>query len=350
MALFSIPNFRISGISCCVPKNVEYNKDYKWISDKERNLLIKKTGIEERRIAGKGVTTADLCMVAAEKLIEGLHWQKDEIQLLVFISQSRDYVLPATACILQDKMGLPQSCIAFDVSMGCSAFPYGLSIVGNYLAHCGIKKALLLMGDVSPLASYRDKTTYPLFGQAGSATALEYDENAVPMHFNLQTDGAGHKAIMIPSGGMRNFPTRKMFDIKKIDKGVYRNNMQLVLDGYAVFDFSLREVVPNINALLDYAKETLNDYDYVVFHQANLLINDTLRKKLKLPPEKVPSSLKKFGNTSSASIPLTVVTEMQHIVANQKLNMLFCGFGVGLSWGSVISQTENIFCPDLIEI
>ncbi len=350
MALFSIPNFKISGISCCVPKNVVYNKDYKWIGEKERNVLIKKTGIEEKRLADSGTTTADLCEVATEKLIAGLGWKKEEIELLVFVSQSRDYVLPATACILQDKLGLPHSAIAFDVSMGCSGFTYGLSMVGNYIAHCGIKKALLLMGDVSPIASYRDKTTYPLFGHAGSATALEYDENAAPMHFNLQTDGSGHKAIMIPAGGMRNFPTKKMFEIKKIEKGVYRNNLQLVLDGYAVFDFSLREVVPNINALLEFAHTSLDKTDYVVFHQANMLINDTLRKKLKLPVEKVPSSLKKFGNTSSASIPITVVTELQQQVANQKLNILYCGFGVGLSWGSVITQTENIYCPDLLEI
>jgi len=350
MALFSIPNFKIAGISCCVPKNVVFNKDYKWISEKERNVLIKKTGIEEKRHADSDTTTADFCEVSAEKLIEGLGWKKEEIELLVFVSQSRDFILPATACILQDKLGLSHSAIAFDVSMGCSGFPYGLSIVGNYIAHCGIKKALLMMGDVSPISSYRDKTTYPLFGHAGSAIAFEYDEKAAPMHFNLQTDGSGYKAIMIPAGGMRNFPTRKMFEIKKIEKGVYRNNMQLVLDGYAVFDFSLREVVPNINALLQFAETSLDKTDYVVFHQANMLINDTLRKKLKLPVEKVPSSLKKFGNTSSASIPVTVVTELQNQVANQKLNILYCGFGVGLSWGSVIAQTENIYCPDLLEI
>jgi 3-oxoacyl-[acyl-carrier-protein] synthase III len=350
MALFSIPNVKISGISCCVPNNVVYNKDYTWIGEKERNLLIKKTGIEEKRVASKGTTTADLCLVATEKLIEGLGWKKDEIELLVFISQSRDYVLPSTACIVQDKLGLPKSTIAFDVTLGCSGFTYGLSIIGNYLAHCGIKKALMLLGDVSPLASYRDKTTYPLFGHAGSATALEYDENAAPMHFNLQTDGAGYKAIMIPAGGMRNFPTKEMFKYKKIEKGVYRNDLQLVLDGYAVFDFSLREVAPNIHALLEYAGTTLENTDYFVFHQANMLINDTVRKKLKLPVEKVPSSLKKFGNTSSASIPLTIVTELKKEVSNTKLNLLFCGFGVGLSWGSVVTKSENIYCPDLIEI
>jgi len=349
MALFSIPKFRISGISCCVPRKVVYNKDYKWVSEKERDLIIKRIGIEEKREATKGTTTSDLCFVAAEKLIETLKWKKEDIELLVFISQSRDYVLPATACILQDRLGLPLSALAFDISMGCSAYTYGLSTVGNYLAYNGIKKALMLVGDVSPMASYRDKTTYPLFGQAGTATALEFDEHAAPMFFNLQTDGSGHKAIMIPSGGMRNFPDKKMFDYKKIDKGVIRNGMQLVLDGYAVFDFSLRMVAPNINALLEYSNMSSDDIQYYVFHQANLLINDTVRKKLKLPSEKVPYSLKKYGNTSSASIPLTIVSALQKQVADEKLNMLLCGFGVGFSWGSVIMQTKNIICPDIIE-
>ena len=350
MALFSIPDFKISGISCSVPKNVEYTKDYKWVSEKERYDLIKRVGVEEKRVASKGTTTSDLCFLAAEKLIDGLGWQRDEIELLVFVSQSRDYILPATACILQDRLGLPKTAVAFDICMGCSGYTYGLSVIGNYIAHCGINKALLLVGDVSPMASYRDKTTYPLFGQAGTATALESAKNGRPAFFNLQTDGAGHKAIMIPAGGMRNIPTKKMFEYNSYGKGIIRNDMQLALDGFAVFDFSLREVVPHINKIIEYSGIQKEVIDYFVFHQANLLINETLRKKLKLPPEKVPSSLKKFGNTSSASIPLTMLAELQRKIADEKLTMLFCGFGVGLSWGSVILQTQNVFCPDIIEV
>jgi 3-oxoacyl-[acyl-carrier-protein] synthase-3 len=349
MALFTKSNFKISGISACVPKNVEYNKDYKWVSEKERNDLIKRVGVEEKRVASKGITTADLCQVAAEKLIEGLGWKKEEIQLLVLVSQSRDYILPASACILQDKLGLPKSAIAFDVSMGCSGYTYGLSIVSNYVAHCGIQKALLLVGDVSSMTSYRDKTTYPLFGQAGTATAIEYSEAFDESYFNLQTDGSGHKAIMIPAGGMRNYPTKKMFEFKSFGKGIIRNDLHVALDGYAVFDFSLREVAPNVRAILAYAGKKIEDIDFFIFHQANLLINETIRKKLKLDIEKVPSSLKKYGNTSSATIPLTIVSELSEKVSTRKLKMLFCGFGVGLSWGSVILELNKIYCPPVIE-
>jgi 3-oxoacyl-[acyl-carrier-protein] synthase-3 len=349
MALFTTSNFKISGISACVPKTIEYNKDYKWVSEKERNDLIKRVGVEEKRVASKGTTTADLCLVSAQRLIEGLGWKREEIQLLVFVSQSRDYILPASACILQDRLGLPKSTIAFDVSMGCSGYTYGLSIISNYVAHCGVKKALLLVGDVSSMTSYRDKTTYPLFGQAGTATAIEYSEESDKSYFSLQTDGSGHKAIMIPAGGMRNYPTKKMFEFKSFGKGIIRNDLHVALDGYAVFDFSLREVVPHIRTLLDFANKRIEDIHFFVFHQANLLINETIRKKLKLEIEKVPSSLKKFGNTSSATIPLTIVSELGETVSSRKLNMLFCGFGVGLSWGSVILQLDNIYCPPIIE-
>ncbi|MEI6122637.1 MAG: ketoacyl-ACP synthase III [Bacteroidota bacterium] len=350
MAFFSIPNTRIAGISTCVPKNIVANKDYKWIGAKERELLIKKIGVVEKRIVTKGMTASDLCFEAAKKLIEELRWNKEEIELIVFVSQSRDYLLPATACILQDKLGLPKSCLAIDINLGCSGYVYGLSTIANYIAHCNIKKALMLIGDVTPLASYRDKTSYPLFGDAGAATALEYDETASPMCFNLQSDGSGYKAIIIPDGGMRNYPTKKSFEYKSYGKGIIRNKLQIALDGYAVFNFSLREVAPSVIALLNHFTIPIDSIDYFLFHQANLLINESVRKKLKLIPEKVPYSLNRFGNTSSASIPTTIVSELRQKVNAQKLKMLICGFGVGLSWGSVYTETENICCPEIIEL
>ncbi len=350
MAFFSIPYTRIAGISTCVPKNIVANKDYKWISAKERELLMRKTGVVEKRIVTKGMTAADLCLEAGKKLIDALNWNKEEIELIAFVSQSREYLLPATACILQDQFGLPKTCLAIDINLGCSGFVYGLSTIANYVAHCDIKKAIMLIGDVTSHASYRDKTAYPLFGDACSAVALEYDEHATPMYFNLQSDGSGHKAIIIPDGGMRNYPTKKSFEYKSYGKGIIRNKLQVALDGYAVFNFSLREVAPNVNTLLKQFNIPIDSIDYFLFHQANLLINESVRKKLKLSPERVPYSLNKFGNTSSASIPATINTQIQQQASTQKLKLLFCGFGVGLSWGSVYAETENICCPDLIEI
>jgi 3-oxoacyl-[acyl-carrier-protein] synthase-3 len=214
-----------------------------------------------------------------------------------------------------------------------------------------IKKALLMVGDISTLTTcYRDKSTYPLFGDVGTVTALEYSIGAPVMHFNLQTDGSGHKALMIKDGGARNVMSRKSFDIKKVGEGIYRSRLHLELDGIEVFNFTLREVVPNIKKLLSATGESLPGIDYVVFHQANRLINETLRKMLKLDPEKVPYSIREFGNTSGASVPLTMIAALKEPLSSSKRKLLLSAFGVGLSWGSAIIETDNLCIPDLIDV
>ena len=351
MALLSVPHIRLAGISAAVPENKEHNADYYWISKKERESLIKNIGVETRHVAKKGMTTSDLCMVAAEKLLRELKWDRSEIGLLVFVSQSRDYLVPTTACIVQDRLGLSHSCIAFDIGLGCSGYIYGLSIAGAMMQSGAIKKALLMVGDISTLTTtYRDKSTYPLFGDVGTVTALEYDPHAVPMQFNLQTDGSGYQALMIQDGGARNRLSRKSFEFKKISKGIHRTHLHLELNGIEVFNFSLREVVPNIKTLLNHTGQTLDQVDYLVFHQANRLINETLRKMLRVEAEKVPYSLKDYGNTSGASVPLTMIAGLREPLQTKKLRLLLSAFGVGLSWGSVILETNRICCPEVIEV
>lgn len=349
MALFSIPNVRIAGVAACVPQNSVSNRDYDWISEKERELLIKTTGIENRRMAPAGVTTSDLCFKAAEGLLDSLGWDANEVQLCVFISQSRDYFLPATAIILQDRLGLPKTCIAFDISLGCSGYVYGLSVVSSLIQNARIGKALMLVGDISTFSlNYKDKSTYPLFGDAGTVTALSFDETASSMDFNLQSDGEGYEAIIIPDGGLRNPIQDSSFEEKEIDKGIHRTPRNLALEGLDVFTFSLREVAPNIKALYEYNSTDKDDYDYFVFHQANKLMNESIRKKLKLDPESVPYSLPNYGNTSSASIPLTIVTELREQLKGNK-RFILSGFGVGLSWGAVSVKTDDLVVPELIE-
>ncbi len=351
MALFSLPGIKISGISAAVPENREHTADYKWISVRERESLVKNIGVETRRVALKGTTTSDLCVVAAEKLLDELKWDRSEIELLIFVSQSRDYLVPTTACIIQDRLGLPHSCMAFDIGLGCSGYVYGLSVIGGMMQSGAIKKALLMVGDISTLTTcYRDKSTYPLFGDVGTVTALEYQVNAPMMHFNLQTDGSGYKALIIRDGGARNVMSRQSFEIKKIGKGIYRSHLHLELDGIEVFNFTLREVVPNVKKLLAGTGESLAAIDFVVFHQANRLINETLRKMLKLEVEKVPYSIRDFGNTSGASIPLTMIAALQEPLKRGKKRMLLSDFGVGLSWGSAIVETDSVCIPDLVEV
>lgn len=349
MAIFQVPNISIVGISACVPDAVFNNKDYDWISEKERETLIKTIGVTNKRHAKKGTTTSDLCYIAADNLIDDLNWDRSDIDLLIFVSQSRDYIIPATASLLQEKLSLSKNCIAFDISLGCSGYVYGLSVIGSMMATGKIKKGLLLTGDISTLnTSFKDKSAFPLFGDAGTVTAVELNNDAHPMMFNLQTDGSGYDAIIIPDGGIRNFADKNTsFEYHEISEGIYRNNFNIALDGIKVFNFSLREVKPNVNKLLKEFELSAEDIDYFVFHQANKLMNDTIRKQLKLDPEKVPSSLENFGNTSSASIPLTIVTELANQVINNNLTFLLSGFGVGLSWGSVILQTNKIICPKI---
>ncbi|MEZ5084191.1 MAG: ketoacyl-ACP synthase III [Bacteroidales bacterium] len=348
MALFTTYNTRISGISACVPEKIISNYDYTWVSDKERKVLVNTIGVKTKRAVHKNTSAADLCYVAAEKLIGELKWDKAEIEVLIFISQSKDYTIPHNAAILQDRLGLPKSCMALDIGLGCSAFVYGLSVANSLLTSGHIKKGLLLMGDISSHGSFRDKSTYPLFGDAGSATAIEHCPGTGEMFFNLQTDGSGYDAIIIPDGGLRNPTTKKSLEYKKIDKGIIRNNLHIVLNGIDVFNFSLREVAPNILRLLENIGNTVEDYDYFVLHQANKLMNNAIRMKLKASKSKFPLSLSKYGNTSSATIPITIVSELQHEITSRNLTLLLSGFGVGLSWGSVSLQTDKIVCPEVL--
>jgi len=205
----------------------------------------------------------------------------------------------------------------------------------------------MLTGDVSSIGSHRDKTVFPLFGDAGTATAFEYKDGTPKMHFNLQTDGKGYKAIIIPDGGFRSLPSKKSLEYKKYAKGIIRHRVHVSLDGIEVFNFSLREVAPNIKKLLKYSDQKIGEFDYVVFHQANYLMNNTIRRMLKIEKEKFPFSLKNYGNTSSASIPLTIVTELKKEVETKKLSILMAGFGVGLSWGSNTLELDKITCPDI---
>ncbi|MFN8284399.1 MAG: ketoacyl-ACP synthase III [Chitinophagales bacterium] len=351
MAFVSIPNVKITGMAAVIPDKIVSNHDYDFITEKEREAIISSTGIINRRFAKNGICTSDLGIFGAEKLITELNWNKNEIELLIFVSQTRDYILPNTACIIQHKLGLSKNCMAFDIPLGCSGYTYGLSVAGSLMTNGNIKKAILIVGDVSSYElSYKDKSIYPLFGDAVSVTALEYSGNAADkMHFHLQTDGNGYEAIIIPDGGIRNPVTTHSFELKNYSDGIWRTNNNLSLDGLKVFEFTIREVAKNIKQLLNNINKETDDFDYYVFHQANLLMNETVRKQLKLAAEKVPYTLQKYGNTSSGSIPLTLVSELNNQLNNESHNYILSGFGVGLSWASVAVNLDKIVCPPVYE-
>jgi 3-oxoacyl-[acyl-carrier-protein] synthase-3 len=208
-----------------------------------------------------------------------------------------------------------------------------------------------LVGDTpSKTHSEIDKSVWPLFGDTGTATALEYQPNAEPLLFNMNSDGSGYQAIIINDGGYRNPVTPASFNKVERGDGIVSNNLQTVLDGMDVFSFGIRRAPESINRLMEEFHLNRDEIDYFLFHQANRMMNEVIRKKLKLPVEKVPCSLKDFGNTSSAAIPLTMVTQLQKELREKNLHHVACGFGVGLSWGSVYFNTDKIICSDLIEI
>lgn len=352
MSFITVNNVSLKGTAAAVPPQIYYNLNYDHISVEERELFIKTTGIKERRIAREGMSTSDLCYEPAKQLIEKLNWKNEDIDIIIMVTQSPDYFIPGSAVILQDKLGLKKSCLAFDINLGCSGYVYGLYVLSNLLSSGQLKKGLLLVGDKSTVStSYTDKSAFPLFGDAGSATALEYDINADTMFFNLASDGSGKDAINIEHGGSRNGIKEDTFKLEEIEPGISREKRHLKLNGIEIFNFALREVSPNINELYQKSEKPISNTDYFIFHQANKLINESVRKKLKITDtKKVLYSLEKFGNTSSASIPLTMITEANETLNNDKNNLCLCGFGVGYSWGSALITTNKIICLPLIEL
>lgn len=350
MAYLSFPKVRVVGLSACVPKEVDDNRTNPLISEEERDNLIASIGIAQKRKAPDGVTSSDLCYEAAEKLIEELKWDKNEIDACVFVSQTPDYILPATACVLQDRLGLPLECMSYDISLGCSGWIYGMSSISALVSSGSIKKALLLVGDLATRTnSPRNRSDFPLFGDAGTCTALVYDETSEGVKFHLGTDGSGKDAIIIPEGGCRTPFNEHSLDWKEVDGG-YAQGIHAKMDGMSVFSFAITKGPKSIKGLCEHFDIPLEDVDCVTLHQANKMICEKIRKKLKIEEEKCPVSMDFFGNTSCATIPLTLVTRKQKELTTSRIKHIGCAFGVGLSWGSMYFETDRIVVPELIEI
>lgn len=344
MAYLHYSNVRIAGIAAGVPKRIVNNlTDEENISkDYTSEDYIKATGVVQRHVSYT-LCTSDLCYAAAEKLIADLQWDKSEIGALVFVSQTADYILPATSCILQDRLGLSKECYATDCALGCSGWVYGLSQVLGLIATGEIKKALLLAGDAKKRA---DGRWDPLFGSAGTATAVEYCEGAKDFQFHFGTDGSGYEAIIIPDGGSRNQVSPASFEYEEIEGKQYHRVMAR-MNGMDVFSFAISTAPKSVKRLAEHFGFDYQEADYFVFHQANLKINNMIIKKLKLDESKVPSCMSHYGNTSSASIPLTIVTQLQGKL-DKPTKFICCGFGVGLSWGTVAFEMENVVVPEVV--
>ena len=336
MAELRFKGVGIHSIAACVPSRIETNESLDYLIPKEDlEKTINNIGIRERRIADKDVCASDLCIRAAEQLFEDRSIEKEDIQALIFVSQTSDYHQPATAPVLQHKLGLSKSTLCFDVNLACSGYVYGLSIAYSFCTQMGCDRVLLLVGEtMSKITSEFDRESKPLFGDAGTATLIEKGEYGESF-FSLNSDGSGAEVMMIPVGGFRNPASVDAFEMTKDGKGNKRNGYQFRMDGMDVFNFGMRVEPKDIKNLLAFAGETIDNIDLLIFHQANKFMTDFFAKRLKVAIEKVPYSIDRFGNTSSASIPLTIVSELYEALYERK-KVILSGFGAGLSWGSVL--------------
>lgn len=354
MAFLRIDHVKISGIGACVPERVEYNTDYPYLSSEEIEKYIKTIGVHERHCAlhDGSICTSDLCYSAAEKILSDLGWNKNDVELLVFVSHTADYKLPSTACILQHRLGLPKSTMAFDSPLGCSGFVYGLGIAASIMQTGCIRKGLLLVGNTqSVYAAPRDQGTSLLFADGGTAIALEYDISwKEPMVFDYFTNGAGKDALIVPEGGCRNPFNNESLKERVYEDGVYRTPLHEKMDGMEVFAFATSTVPKSLNTLIEKFDINKNDIDYLLLHQANKFLCEKIRKRMKFGEAQTPYNIDRYGNTSGASIPLLMVTELNRELRENKLTFLASGFGVGLSLGSVKFTTDRIICPTLMTI
>ena len=339
----------IHSISACVPSRIENNRDLGYlIPETEIDKTINNIGILERRIADKDVCASDLCLKAAEQLLSENAIDKESIQALIFVSQTSDYHQPATAPILQDKLGLSKSTLCFDVNLACSGYVYGLSIAFSFCSQMGCDRVLLLVGEtMSKITSDYDRESKPLFGDAGTATLIEKGDYGDSL-FSLNSDGSGAEVMMIPAGGFRHPSTIESFEYEEDEKGNKRNGYQFRMNGMDVFNFGMREEPKDIKRLVASAELTMEDIDLIIYHQANKFMTDFFTKRLKFSTDKTPYSLDRFGNTSSASIPLTIVSELKDKYPVRK-RVILSGFGAGLSWGSVLLDLSKCDIVGLID-
>ena len=348
MAKITFNGVGIRALTACVPTDVVYNKDLGYlIPEEEIEKTINNIGIEQRRIAPDDVTASDLCFKAATKLIEDNDIDLDSIDVLLFMSQTSDYRIPATSCLLQHRLGLSKQTMCLDITLGCSGYLYALSTAFAYASMQGINRVLLLDGETfSKIVNRRDKVDWPLYGDAGTATLIEkgdYGEST----FLLNTDGSGEDKLKIHAG-MRNPITADSCVERVQEDGNIRNDLEVFMDGMDVFNFAISKVPKCVKSLLAETNTSIEDIDYLIFHQANRFMMDFFVKKLKLPPDRAPYCISKYGNTSSASVPLTIASEL-HGRLNGDHTVVMSAFGAGLSWGAAMVRMHDCNVSPVIE-
>jgi 3-oxoacyl-[acyl-carrier-protein] synthase III len=328
MSRSSIEGFRIAGVATCLPPRVADNLDPALGFDPEEvRKVVAMAGVRERRVVEDGVTSADLCFEAAESLLDRLGWERESITGLIFVTQSPDYFLPSTSCVVHQWLGLSDECAAFDVGLGCSGYPYGLYLAATMLRGGGHRRVLMLHGETpSRFVDPSDHATTLLFSDSGSATAIELDAGGAG-HFCLNTDGAGHAGLIIRGGAFRDrFPA----DARELS---------LRMDGAGIFNFTIKRVPALVQAALEQSGRAIDDIDAFVFHQSNRFIMKHLMKKCGLPEARVPMTLEDTGNCGGPSVAVAMTRRLP-AERDRSLRLMLLGYGVGLSWGAAVVELD----------
>ena len=352
MAYWSIKNVSLRGVTGTVPNHPVKTADLPYCTREEADTFDATVGIKNRYIAPQDVCASDLCFDAGERLLAGLGWERESVDVLLFASVTGDYKTPPTSAILQERMGLPLSTFVLDVPMGCCGCMYCINVAGNMLSAGTAKRALVLVGDTAMrMGNPNDKSRGPLFGDSGTALALEYDPTASDIIIDFNTMGAGYQALMTPHGGYRHPITEESFIEQDFGNGIIRAPKDALISGMDVFSFAITKPPISVKKMLeDQGLDKDKDVDFFLIHQANKLIVDRLVKKLKLPVEKVPYNLQEFGNLGGASILMLMTSEIGAELSSRPLTLLCSSFGLGLTWGTMLLRTQYVLTLPLHKI
>lgn len=356
MTLSEFKHVNIKGISVVVPeKEINIYDEAKYYNNnlKKIDRMRKIVGFHKRRIVEDGTTASDLAIQAAEKMISDLKINKNNIDALIFVRQRPDVTRPATAFYIHEQLQLPKTTLAFDISLGCTGWMEGMLVAHSMIESRACKNVLLLAGDTPSIDIRPDnRISAPVFGDGGAATLLEYSEPENISYFDTGADGSGFEAITTPGSGYRfglKFPLDKYIDENKdfyepivSNFGYEARINDLYMDGTKVFEFTMNEAPASIKRILEYAALKHEDINYLMLHQANKQIVQTVAYSAGFEEEKAPySSFENYGNASVVSIPISI----NHNLYNkfEKGKVLCCSFGNGLAWCSGIFNLENVY-------
>ncbi|CAH8242030.1 MULTISPECIES: 3-oxoacyl-[acyl-carrier-protein] synthase III C-terminal domain-containing protein [Vibrio] len=352
MANSSFRAAQIAGVVTVVPPTVKCIDDEVQLYGGNENQIkrIKKAiGLDKRHVVGDdNITALDLSVSAATSLIKMLDLDKSQIDGLIFVTQTPDHFQPSNAAIAHGRLELTTDVASFDVSLGCSGYVYGLWLAHMMVETGACSNILLLAGDtLSVCVNKRDRSTAPLFGDAGSATLIKRGSQVNNSFFSLHTDGSGYENIIQPAGAFRLPVSEKTQQTTVDEDGNHRSDNNLKMNGAEVFNFSIKREPESIKEILEYSSKSLEAIDYVFFHQANQYIISNIVRRVKLDKNKAPSDIvKKYGNQSSASIPCAIC----HTLGDKEekaVEVLLSGFGVGLSWASAIVDISHSMISDV---